>query len=129
MTQLPALARELLDGINFATVATAEADGWPQASIVWIKRDGDDVLFSTVRGRRKTTNLEANPRVSVLVTDAASSYRYVEIRGLAEITDDPEGSLIHELAQKYTGQAFNLPPGQKRVIVRIRAEHVVAYDD
>jgi len=129
MTQLPELARELIDGKNFATVCTIEADGAPQASIVWVTRDGDDVLFSTVRGRRKTSNLEADPRISVLVTDSASGYQYAEIRGVAEITDDPTGALIHELAQKYTGQPFNLPPGQKRVIVRVRPAHVVSYDD
>lgn len=128
MTELPELARELVDGQNFATVATVLPDGGPQSSVVWIKRDGDDVLFSTIRGRQKTANLAADPRVSVLVADAASAYRYVEMRGVAEITDDPTAALIHELARKYTGQPFDLPPGQQRVIVRVRPVHVVAYE-
>ena len=54
MTPLPERAHELIDGKNFATVATILPDGGPQASVVWVKRDGDDVLYSTVRGRRKT---------------------------------------------------------------------------
>ena len=128
MTELPQLARDLLDGQNFASVATVQPDGGPQSSIVWVKRDGDDVLFSTIRGRRKTANLEANPRVSVLVIDAADPYRYTEIRGDAQITDDPAAALIDELACKYTGEPFNTPPGQQRVIVRIRPVHVVAYE-
>lgn len=33
--------RELLDARNFATVATLNPDGGPQASVVWILRDGD----------------------------------------------------------------------------------------
>ena len=33
--------RELLDGKNFATVATVNPDGGPQASVVWILRDGE----------------------------------------------------------------------------------------
>ena len=129
MTKLPQLARDLLDGRNFASVATVLPDGSPQSSIVWIKRDGDDVLFSTIRGRRKTANLAADPRVSVLVTAAADGYRYAEIRGRAEITDDPAAALIEELAHKYTGQPFGARPGEQRVIVRVRPEHVVAYDD
>jgi PPOX class probable F420-dependent enzyme len=129
VTQLPQLARDLLDGKNFASVATVQPDGSPQSSIVWVKRDGDDVLFSTIRGRRKTANLEASPRVSVLVIDAADPYRYAEIRGEAEITDDPPAALIDELAYKYTSEPFNTPPGQQRVIVRVRPTHVVAYDD
>jgi PPOX class probable F420-dependent enzyme len=128
MTELPALARELVDGRNFGTVATVQPDGSPQASVVWLKRDGDDVLFSTIRGRRKTANLEADPRISVVVTDTESPYRYAEIRGRAEITDDPSAALIHELAHKYTGEPFDLPPGQRRVIVRVRPAHVVAYE-
>lgn len=126
MTELPELARELVDGRNFAVVATVQPDGAPQSSVVWIRRDGDDVLFSTAKGRRKTANLSADARVSVLVTDATSAYRYVEIRGRAEITDDPTAALINELAHKYTGAAFEVPPGQQRVIVRVRPEHVVA---
>ena len=129
MTELPTLARELLDGNNFASVATVQPDGSPQSSIVWVKRDGNDVLFSTIHGRRKTANLAANPRVSVLVTDAGDPYRYAEIRGEAQLTEDPAAALIDELAVKYTGEPFNAPPGQQRVIVRIRPAHVVAYDD
>jgi PPOX class probable F420-dependent enzyme len=129
MTKLPPHARDLLDGKNFASIATLLPDGSPQSSIVWIKRDGDDVLFSTIRGRRKTANMEADPRISVLVTDAADGYRYAEIRGRAEITEDPAAELIQELAIKYTGESFGERPGERRVIVRVRPEHVVDYDD
>ena len=127
MTGLPQLARELLDGPNFATVVTLQPDGAPQASIVWVKRNGDDVLFSTIRGRRKTTNLETDPRTTVVITDVASPYRYAEVRGRAEITDDPTAALIQELSHKYDGQPFEEPAGRRRVIVRVRAEHVAMH--
>jgi PPOX class probable F420-dependent enzyme len=129
MTQLPKLASDLVDGKNFATIATVQADGGPQSSIVWVKRDGNDVLFSTIWGRQKTANLATDPRVSVLITDAASSYRYAEIRGQAEITEDPTAALIDELSRKYTGEPWVTRPGEQRVIVRVHPVHVVAYDD
>jgi PPOX class probable F420-dependent enzyme len=129
MTALPELARDLIDGQNFASVATIQPDGSPQSSIVWVRRDGDDVLFSTVKGRRKHANLVADPRVSLLVTDIANPYRYAEIRGLATVTDDPRTELIQELAYKYTGQAFPVRPGDERVICRIAPNRVVVYDD
>lgn len=129
MTKLPQHARDLLDGKNFASIATLLPDGSPQSSIVWIKRDGDDLLFSTIHGRRKTDNMKADPRISVLVTDAANGYRYAEIRGRAELTEDPAADLIEELALKYTGESFGERPGEQRVIVRVRPEHVVSYDD
>ena len=50
---LDEVARKLLDGRNFATVATLNPGGGPQASVVWILRDGDTVLFSAIATRRK----------------------------------------------------------------------------
>ena len=38
----------LLDGKNYAVVATVNPDGSPQTSVIWVGRDGGDVLFSTV---------------------------------------------------------------------------------
>lgn len=127
MTPLPERAHELIDGKNFATVATILPDGGPQASVVWVKRDGDDVLYSTVKGRRKYVNLLANPRTSVVITPADDPYEYLEIRGTSEITDDPAGALIAELAQKYTGEAFQDAPGNQRVIVRVSPSHYVLH--
>jgi PPOX class probable F420-dependent enzyme len=61
--------RRLLDGRNFATVATLNPDGWPQSSVVWVLRSGDTVLFSTTKGRQKARNLARDPRVSVSIFD------------------------------------------------------------
>ena len=129
MAALPERARELIDARNFATVATIQPDGGPQTSVVWVKRDGDDILFSTIKSRRKYANLVADPRISVLVTEAGDAYRYAEIRGQAVMTDDPRAALIDELAHKYTGEAFNPPPGQERVVVRVVPAHVVVYEE
>jgi PPOX class probable F420-dependent enzyme len=128
MTPLPQRAREMFEAPNFATVATLQPDGRPQTSVVWVRADGDDVLFSTIKGRRKYENMVRDPRLSVLVFDAADPYSYTEIRGTAEITDDPDARLIEELSQKYTGRPFGDRPGEQRVIVRVRPDHVVSYD-
>ncbi|MFC0864624.1 PPOX class F420-dependent oxidoreductase [Sphaerimonospora cavernae] len=117
---LPDGARDLFDGTNFATIASLNPDGSPQASVVWVKADGDDVLFSTVKGRRKHQNIVRDPRVSILVVDAANPYRYAEVRGTAEFVDDKTGELIQELSRKYTGQDWaEADPNAERVIVRI----------
>jgi PPOX class probable F420-dependent enzyme len=125
MTGLPERAQELIDGPNFATVSTIQPDGAPQASVVWVKRDGDEVLYSTVKHRRKHKNLLADPRTSLVIFEAANPYEYLEIRGTATITDDPDGALIEELALKYTGESFQDAPGNQRVIVRVSPSHVV----
>jgi PPOX class probable F420-dependent enzyme len=126
---LPTAARALLDGPNFATVATVQPDGSPQTSVVWIRADGDDLLFSTIKGRRKHANLTRDPRVSVLVLDADDPYSYCEFRGTAELTDDPRAELIEELSVKYTGESFGERPGEQRVVVRVRPDKVFVYVD
>lgn len=125
---LPDRARALFDGPNHVTVATIDPGGRPQLSVVWARTDGDDVLFSTIKGRRKHANMTRDPRVSVLVFDAADPYVYAEIRGAVTITDDPRADLINELALKYTGQPFGIRPGEERVVVRITPHRVVVYD-
>jgi PPOX class probable F420-dependent enzyme len=129
MARLPERARELFDGRNHVVVSTIDPDGRPQSSVVWARTDGDDVLFSTIRGRRKYANLVRDPRLSVLVFDPANPYCYAEVRGRASVTDDPAAALIEELAVKYTGQSFGPRPGEQRVIVRVRPDHVVLYQD
>jgi PPOX class probable F420-dependent enzyme len=67
---LNAEIRRLLDGRHFAVLATINPDGGPQTSAMWVGRDGDEVLFSTVAGRRKHRNLQRDPRASVTVIDS-----------------------------------------------------------
>lgn len=119
--ELPDAARELLDGPHTAILATANADGRPQSSVIFVKRSGDTVLFSTIRGRLKTRNMERDPRVSLLVL--ADSGKYLEIRSRVDITDDPEKTLLHEMYELYMNGATPPPEDDaERVIVRVHPE-------
>ncbi|MGN9841598.1 PPOX class F420-dependent oxidoreductase [Nonomuraea sp. H19] len=124
MVKLSEEVRKLLDGPNYATVTSLNPDGGPQSTVVWVRTDGDDVLFSTVKGRRKPRNFERDPRTSLLVIDPDDPYRYAEVRGRVTMTPDPEGALIEELSQKYRGQSWEDKPGTERLIVRIRPDRV-----
>ncbi len=125
--ELTPQARTLVDGNNFAVVATINADGTPQQSVVWVlERDGE-VLFSTVEGRAKHRNLLRDPRVGVLVLDDANGYHYSEVRGTARIEPDATGSLIEELSQKYTGEAWVENSTRPRVIVAVTPEHITEH--
>jgi PPOX class probable F420-dependent enzyme len=120
--------RDLLDGRNFATVATLNQDGGPQTSVVWIARDGDTVLFSTSAGRQKARNLARDPRVSVTVFDVANPYRSVDIRGTAELTEDPEKSLPRTLSHKYLGEDPPAEPADVlRLIVRVTPRKITGF--
>ena len=108
--------RDLLDGRNFATVATLNPDGGPQTSVVWILREGGTVAFSTTAGRRKARNLARDPRVSVSVFDTGNPYHSVEIRGTAELVEDTGKSLPKALSRKYLGED---PPPEPDEVVRL----------
>ncbi|MFJ3771399.1 PPOX class F420-dependent oxidoreductase [Streptomyces sp. NPDC090075] len=118
----------LLDGKNFASVATLGPDGSPQNSVVWFRREGDTVLFSSTDGRQKVRNLRRDPRVSLTVFDLANPYHSAEIRGTAEILPDDSKRLPYELSHKYLGID---PPAEKddetRVIIRIVPRRVVTF--
>jgi PPOX class probable F420-dependent enzyme len=118
-------ARDLLDGPHTAILATANADGRPQSSVVFVKREGDEVVLSTVKGRLKTRNMARDPRVSLLVTESVG--RYVEIRGAVTITDDPEKTLLHEMYDRYMGGQTPPPENEERVIVRVTPEKLYVW--
>ncbi|WP_055699188.1 MULTISPECIES: PPOX class F420-dependent oxidoreductase [Streptomyces] len=122
--------KQLLDTPVFVSVATIQPDGSPQVSPVWVKRDGDDLLFSTTIGRRKEKNLRRDPRVTVLFQPFDAPYSYAEIRGTAELTTEGGQELIDELSVKYTGKKYaEFNPASKddaeRVVVRVVARKVV----
>jgi PPOX class probable F420-dependent enzyme len=120
--------RQLVDGRNFGVVATINSDGSPQTSVIWVGHDGDAVVFSARADRKKTRNLLRDPRVSLTVINAANPYQTVELRGTAEVIDDPERSLSFQLSHKYAGEdPPPEPPEVKRVIVRIVPEKIIHF--
>jgi PPOX class probable F420-dependent enzyme len=127
---VPGLSAEqarLFDEPNFATVATTNPDGSAQLSIVWIDWDGEHVVFNTAAGRVKPRNIERDPRVSVLVIDGKDGYRWVAVRGRAELTPEGADEHIDRMARKYSGEGWTARPGEERLLVRVRVEHVSAY--
>lgn len=121
-------ARRLLDGKNFATVATLNADGSPHTSIVWVLRDGDTVLFSTKASRLKARNITRDPRVSLTIFDLTNPYASLDIRGTAELTVDAAKELPLALSHKYLGEDPPPEPEEDiRMVVRITPAKVTRF--
>ncbi len=121
--------RRLLDGPNFGVLATLNPDGGPQTSAMWVGRDGDDVLFSTVAGRRKHRNLERDPRASVVLLDAEDPYNYVELRGRVISMDEDVGRAFDTgLSWKYDGKDPEPDrPGAVRLVLRMTVDRATGY--
>ena len=120
----PTLA--LVDGKNYAVLATVNPAGSPQTSVIWVGRDDDGVLFTTVAGRVKHRNMVRDPRVSITVIDSADAENYAELRGRVEsITPDVGRQMDTQLSWKYDGRdPAPERPGAVRVVVRIVVEKV-----
>jgi PPOX class probable F420-dependent enzyme len=118
----------LVDGKNYAVLATVNADGSPQTSVLWVGRDGGDLLFSTVQGRVKYRNMVRDPRVSVSVIDSADPENYVELRGRVSMSPDHGRQLDTQLSWKYNGRDPDPDrPGAVRVVVRMEVDKVAGY--
>ena len=118
----------LVDGKNYAVLATVNPDGSPQTSVVWVGRDGDELLFSTVEGRVKHRNMRRDPRVSVTVIDWSDPENYVELRGRVSMTPDHGRRLDTQLSWKYDGRDPGQDrPGAVRVVVRMVVEKATGY--
>ncbi len=126
MPEIPASHRDLLDA-QVATLGTVGPDGRPQLSEVWLLADGDTVRLSLNSARQKTRNLMANPAANLFVLDLANPYRYLEIRGDAEITPDDDYEFADRVGAKYNADLrAHDKPGEKRVVVTIRPVRVNA---
>src|SRR5260370_25764137 len=78
----------LLDGRNYAVLATVNPDGSPQTSAMWVGRDGDDLLFSTVEGRVKHRKMLRDPRGRVTVLGSAHPEKYRD--ALGRVSEAPD---------------------------------------
>ncbi|MFD9356688.1 PPOX class F420-dependent oxidoreductase [Streptomyces sp. NPDC060031] len=122
--------RKLLDSPNPAVLATLNPDGSPQSSVVWVTRDGEDILISTERGRRKERNMARDDRVGLTVFDLANPFLYAEIRGTATITEDTGRAVAVRIAEEYmgpgAGQEYADAPAERvRVVVRVTPAKVL----
>ena len=113
---------------NLGAVATIREDGTPHVTPVWVDYDGEDVLFNTAAPRAKWKNLKRDPRVTVEVHSLENPYEYVMVSGTAELDEDEERANRHidKMSLKYRGvpEYQNHRPGERRVIVRVKAERV-----
>jgi PPOX class probable F420-dependent enzyme len=110
-------------------LTTMMPDGSPQSSIVWVDYDGKYALINTTLERQKGRNMQANPKVTILVIDPKDSSRWVEVRGqVIEMTRDGAEAHADKLTQRYCrdkkhfyGDIYPVEQKEKetRVIVRI----------
>ena len=129
---IPASHADLLIRPIHGVFTTIGADGHPQSSLVWIDCDGECARVNTTLQRQKGKNLQANPRVSLLVIDPDDTARFMQIRGDAELVFAGAIEHLDGLTRKYTKHpryyGYVYPAEQQehetRVICRIHARRI-----
>lgn len=94
--------RHLLER-NHAVVSTLNEDGSVHSTVVWVNVEDGKVAFNSALGRRWPTNLERDPRITVLVYDESNPFEYVEMRGTVTANTEVADGHIDRLAKKYIG--------------------------
>ncbi|HLH82365.1 MAG TPA: PPOX class F420-dependent oxidoreductase [Trebonia sp.] len=126
MTTIPDSHRDLL-GQQVAVLGTIGSSGRPQLSGVWFLAEGDTVKLSLNTSRQKVKNLRANPKCSLIIF-GDPPYRYIELRGDAEIAPDDDYSFADKVGAKYGADLRTRDnPGDKRVVVTIRPKRVITW--
>ena len=126
MTSIPDSHRDLLSE-QVLTLGTIGASGRPQLSNVWFLAEGETIKLSLNTARQKVKNLQANPACSVIIT-GTPPYRYLEIRGDADITPDDDYEFADKVGAKYDADLRTRDqPGDTRVVVTIRPSRVVTW--
>jgi PPOX class probable F420-dependent enzyme len=118
--------RELLEQPNYAVVSTHNKDESIHSTVIWLGADDGTVTINSAVGRIWPTNLERDPRVSLVVQEAGNPYKFVEIRGTATGTTDGADDDINRLAKKYLDQD-EYPyrqPGEQRIKFVVTPDHV-----
>jgi PPOX class probable F420-dependent enzyme len=121
----PQVAR-LLSDPNHAVISTLLPDGSVHSTVVWVDVLDGKVAVNTAVGRQWPTNLENDPRITVVVYDQGNPYEYVEVRGRATGRTEGADEHIDRLAKKYL-DADTYPfrqQGEQRITYVVDADRV-----
>lgn len=128
MKPLDADARTLLDGANFAHLATVMPDGSPKVDPVWVGRDGDLVLVATDAKSLKARNTALDDRVALSVVAYDDPYFQVLIRGrVSERRADDALACLDALSEKYLHGPFPRRRWSSRLVLVITPDVVRSY--
>ncbi|TQS44035.1 PPOX class F420-dependent oxidoreductase [Cryptosporangium phraense] len=130
MSALPPELRGLIESGPLTHLATINADGSPQVSVIWIGLDGDDVVSGHMSWYAKLRNIDRDPRVTLSFTaprDPATFLNpYAVVKARASIEHGDEAwELLDRLTKIYMSPTSTFPaPRGPGYLVRYRVERV-----
>ena len=123
----------LLEGTRTGKLSYRAADGRPLVVPVWFVIEDGALVFNTGKDTAKGRSLARDPRTAICVDLEQPPYGFVQVQGVAEISEDPAELLrtATAIAARYVGperaEEFgrrNGVPGE--LVVRLRPTKVLA---
>jgi PPOX class probable F420-dependent enzyme len=132
----PEIRAFLLEGTRTGKLSYRAADGRPLVVPVWFVIDSDRLVFNTGKNTAEGRALARDPRAAVCVDLEQPPYAFVQVQGVAELSEDPAELVATATAigARYMGperaEEFgrrNGVPGE--LVVRLRPTKVIACFD
>ncbi len=128
--ELPSELRDLLDAGPLCHLATINADGSPQVTVIWVGREGNELRSAHLDHRLKLRNIERDSRV-VLSFEAPrelgvflNPYAVLKARATVEPSEGA-WDLLDRLGRVYVGTDFEFPaPRKPGYVVRYEIERI-----
>jgi PPOX class probable F420-dependent enzyme len=129
----PQIRAFLTTGTRTGKLGWVAADGRPLVAPIWFVVEGNDLLFNTGASSAKGRAIVRDPRLVLTVDFETAPYAYVQVQGVAEITEelDEVRRIATLTGARYMGAdraeefgARNGVPGE--LGVRLRPTRIVA---
>ena len=132
----PRVSAFLSEGTRTGKLAYTATDGRPLVVPVWFVVENGTLVFNTGRDTAKGRALARDPRAAVCVDLEEPPYAFVQVQGLAELSEDP-AELVRTataIAARYMGADLAEEFGQRNgvpgeLVVRLHPAKVIAAFD
>jgi PPOX class probable F420-dependent enzyme len=132
----PQVRAFLTEGTRTGKLSYTSASGQPLVVPVWFVLEGDELVFNTGKDTAKGRALARDPRTAVCVDLEQPPYAFIQVQGLAELSEDP-AELIRTataIGARYMGPERAAEFGQRNgvpgeLVVRVRPHKVLGVFD
>lgn len=134
MTEFSTEVTEFLSaGTRTGMLGFAASDGRPLVAPVWFIVDDGELVFNTGRNTAKGRALQRDSRVVICVDDPHPPYSFVQVQGVASVTEDAAELLdiATRIGGRYMGTHRAIEFGRRNAVagellVRVQPTKVVA---